>query len=57
MIGDRMETDVRMGLQAGMDTALTLTGATLISDLTASTIRPDYVIQRLEELLPQRHGR
>ena len=52
MIGDRLETDVRMGLEAGMDTALTLTGATDEVALAASPIRPTYVLHRLSELLP-----
>lgn len=50
MIGDRLETDVQMGLQSGMDTALVLTGATPESALEKSPIQPMYVIRRLEEL-------
>jgi NagD protein len=51
MIGDRLETDVQMGLNAGMAAALTLTGATNEVDLAASPIRPTYVLRRLEDLL------
>jgi len=50
--GDRIETDVQMGLTAGMDAALTLTGATDETTLAASPIQPTYVIRRLGELLP-----
>jgi NagD protein len=50
--GDRLETDVQMGLQVGMDTALTLTGATDESILINSSIQPTYVLHRLSELLP-----
>lgn len=53
MIGDRLETDVLMGLNAGMATALTLTGATDDMTLAKSTIKPDYVIQQLHDLIPQ----
>lgn len=53
MVGDRLETDVLMGLQAGMDAALTLTGATNAASAAASAIQPTYVIHALEELLPR----
>ena len=52
MIGDRLETDVLMGLDAGMSAALTLTGATNETMLAASDIEPTYVVRRLVELLP-----
>jgi len=52
MTGDRLETDVQMGLEAGMAAALTLTGATGEADLAASEIRPTYVIGQLADLLP-----
>ena len=51
MTGDRLETDVQMGLQSGMDTALTLTGATPASALENSPLRPTYVIQQLGDLI------
>jgi HAD superfamily hydrolase (TIGR01450 family) len=51
MTGDRLETDIAMGAAAGMATALTLTGATTRAMLEASEIRPDYVIERLDELV------
>jgi NagD protein len=52
MTGDRLETDVLMGLNAGMGAALTLTGATTEAMLAASDIRPTYVIHQLSDLLP-----
>ena len=52
MTGDRLETDVQMGLEAGMSAALMLTGATLESDLVSSPIRPTYVLRQLSDLLP-----
>src|SRR5262245_36244691 len=51
MTGDRLETDIAMGVAAGMATALTLTGATTRAMLEASEIRPDYVIERLDALI------
>jgi NagD protein len=52
MTGDRLETDVQMGLAAGMAAALTLTGATTEADLAVSPIRPTYIIHQLNQLLP-----
>ncbi len=52
MVGDRLETDVLMGLEAGMAGALALTGATDEAMLTRSTIKPTYVIRVLSELIP-----
>ncbi|PID84825.1 MAG: HAD family hydrolase [Chloroflexi bacterium] len=52
MTGDRLETDVLMGLNAGMAGTLTLTGATHEDAVAASNIQPTYVIRQLAELLP-----
>lgn len=52
MTGDRLETDIQMGLNAGMDTALALTGATDEETLAESDIQPTYVIRRLGDLIP-----
>jgi NagD protein len=52
MTGDRLETDVRMGLDAGMSAAIALTGATTAEMVAASAIRPTYVLDRLADLLP-----
>lgn len=51
MTGDRLETDVKMGLEAGMAAALTLTGATTEAT-AASSIKPTYLIRQLADLLP-----
>jgi NagD protein len=52
MIGDRLETDVKMGLDAGMAGALTLTGATPETALAGSDIHPTYVLRHLGDLIP-----
>ena len=52
MTGDRIETDVLMGLEAGMDVALTLTGATQLDDALRFPVQPTYIIERLGDLLP-----
>jgi len=51
MVGDRLETDVLLGLNAGMAAALALTGATSEGELAAAGIWPTYVLRRLSELL------
>ncbi len=50
MVGDRLETDILMGQQAGMVTAVTLTGVATRADVAQLTIPPDYVINNLGEL-------
>ena len=52
MIGDRLETDVLLALDHGMDAALVLTGATTADELAGSSISPTYVVNSLLELLP-----
>ncbi|MBS0548696.1 MAG: HAD-IIA family hydrolase [Proteobacteria bacterium] len=52
LVGDRLETDIRMALDAGMRGALALTGATSRAAADVSPIRPTYVIDRLRDLLP-----
>ncbi len=52
LTGDRLETDILMAQRVGMATALVLTGATTLSQLAESEIVPDFVIKRLDQLLP-----
>ncbi len=53
MVGDRVETDILMGHLAGMSTALVLTGATSREKLAQSEVKPDYVLERLDQLLQE----
>ena len=50
MVGDRLQTDIRMGKTSGMATAVTLTGVTTQEILAQSEIQPDYVLEHLEDL-------
>ncbi len=52
MVGDRLSTDIAMGIAAGMDSALVLTGETTLPLLAASDVRPTYVLRGVDELLP-----
>lgn len=50
MVGDRLMTDIAMGAEAGMATALVLTGDSTRADLAAAPHQPTYVIESLAEL-------
>jgi HAD superfamily hydrolase (TIGR01450 family) len=51
MVGDRLETDIKMGTAAGMTTVLVLTGVTTRETARASDIRPDYTLDSIAQLL------
>jgi HAD superfamily hydrolase (TIGR01450 family) len=53
MIGDSLLSDVAMGRTLRMTSILVLSGVTTVTDLAASDVRPDYVIDGLGELLPR----
>lgn len=50
MVGDRLYTDIAMGQNAPIRTALVLSGETRREDLASSPFRPDYVFENLAEL-------
>ena len=53
MTGDRLYTDIRMALDAGMPSAVVLTGDAKAEDLReGSRDVPDYVLQRIDHLIP-----
>lgn len=54
MVGDRLATDIRMALNAGMVSMLVLTGETSINDLKhlPSQDRPHFVLARVDQLIP-----
>ncbi|PCR90779.1 HAD-IIA family hydrolase [Natrinema ejinorense] len=47
VVGDRLNTDIALGSNAGMDTALVLTGVTDRADLAAAEVEPDHVLDSL----------
>ncbi len=55
MVGDRLSTDIRMALDAGMPSLLVLTGETRREDLAGlkPEDRPTRVLETLEQLLPR----
>lgn len=56
MVGDRLETDVRMAVNAGMKSALVLTGDSNLEDLHATNraFWPTFVLEEISALYPQR---
>lgn len=52
MVGDRMDTDVRTGLEAGMHTVLVLTGSTREADVERYPFRPSRVVGSVADLIP-----
>ncbi|QKW06708.1 HAD family hydrolase [Streptomyces sp. NA04227] len=51
MIGDRMDTDVLAGLEAGMETFLVLTGLTSEADVEKYPFRPGKVVNSIADLV------
>ena len=52
MIGDRMDTDIVSGLEAGLRTILVLTGSTREADVDRFPYRPTRVCRSIEEVVP-----
>jgi HAD superfamily hydrolase (TIGR01450 family) len=54
MVGDRLSTDIRMGLDTGLAAALVLTGETRPEDLrrVPPSDTPELVLDRIDRLLP-----
>jgi HAD superfamily hydrolase (TIGR01457 family) len=50
MIGDRLYTDIALGLTSGITTVLVLSGETKMEDLQGSPFQPDYIFANLGEV-------
>ncbi len=53
MVGDRMDTDVVSGLEAGMFTVLVLTGSTQREQTDAYPYRPSLIVEGIGDLVDQ----
>jgi NagD protein len=53
MIGDRMDTDILCGLEAGLDTILVLTGISTRADVERYPYRPSRVVASIAELIDE----
>ena len=51
MIGDRMDTDVVAGLEAGLETILVLTGVSSRADVETFPFRPTRIVDSIADLL------
>jgi NagD protein len=53
MVGDRMDTDVVSGLEAGMHTVLVLTGITTRADAERFPYRPSQIVDSIADLIDE----
>ena len=51
MIGDRMDTDIIAGIEAGLDTILVLTGSTRAGDVERFPYRPARVLDSIADVV------
>ncbi|WP_418275141.1 HAD-IIA family hydrolase [Isoptericola jiangsuensis] len=51
MIGDRMDTDVVAGIEAGLETFLVLTGSTEAAEVDQHPFRPSHVVDSIADLV------
>ena len=51
MIGDRMDTDVVAGIEAGLHTVLVITGISDAAEIQRYPFRPDEVLGSVADLL------
>lgn len=52
MVGDRMDTDIKVGLESGLETILVLTGVTNPDLITKFPYRPSRVMSSVAEIVP-----
>jgi ribonucleotide monophosphatase NagD (HAD superfamily) len=50
LIGDRLETDIKMGRESGIATGIVLTGVTDEKTLKESSIHPDFIFQSIADI-------
>jgi NagD protein len=53
MIGDRMDTDVLCGLEAGLETILVLTGISTRAEIDRFPYRPSRVVDSVADLIDE----
>jgi NagD protein len=53
MIGDRMDTDIVAGLEAGLEAILVLTGVTTQVDAERHPYRPSRIVESVADLIDE----
>jgi NagD protein len=53
MVGDRMDTDVLCGLEAGLETILVLTGISRRADVDRYPYRPSRIVESVADLIDE----
>jgi 5'-nucleotidase len=56
MIGDRMDTDVVAGLEAGLETILVLSGVTTPGEVEGYSYRPSKIVDSVADLIDDLEG-
>lgn len=52
MVGDRMDTDIKVGLESGLDTILVLSGVTKREMINRFPYRPKKVLESVADIIP-----
>jgi len=52
MVGDRMDTDIIAGVEAGMETILVLTGVTRREDVSRYPYQPTHIVKSVADIQP-----
>lgn len=52
-VGDRLYTDIQVGINAGTETAVVLTGEATLEDISTSNIKPTYTYNSIKDLYEQ----
>ena len=56
MIGDRMDTDIVAGIEAGLETILVRTGVTQVGEEERYSYRPSRIVESVAELISELEG-
>ena len=53
MVGDRMDTDIRAGVEAGVETVLVLSGVTQREEIARFAYQPNHIVDSIADLIDQ----